>query len=128
MATPSRTKSGGSGCKPYFDLFCCKIYCSSNQIAERLITTFQLRSHAHTLKHVIECMCTCTRTRLCSAVKIILFMTISNHVIHSSGTNRSKACNQTLRFLCGRVWPRQTTTGSEPFSKHQQTGLATSCN
>ena len=54
MATPSRTKSGGSGCKPYFDLFCCKIYCSSNQIAERLITTFQLRSHAHTLKRVME--------------------------------------------------------------------------
>ena len=53
-ATPSRTKSGGSGCKPYFDLFCCKIYCSSNQIAERLITTFQLRSHAHTLKRVME--------------------------------------------------------------------------
>ena len=57
---------------------------------------------------VCVCMCTCTRARLCSAVKIILFMTISNHVIHSSGTNRSKACNQTLHFSCGRVWPRQT--------------------
>ena len=49
-----RAKSGGSGCKPYYDLFCCKICCSSNQIAERLITAFQLRSHAHKLKRVME--------------------------------------------------------------------------
>ena len=68
-------------------------------------------SSARTRVCVCVCMCTCTRARLCSAVKIILFMTISNHVIHSSETNRSKACNQTLRFSCGRVWPRQTSRG-----------------
>ena len=49
-----RAKSRGSGCKPYYNLFCYKICCSSNQIAERLITAFQLRSHAHKLKRVMK--------------------------------------------------------------------------
>ena len=56
---------------------------------------------ADTCVCVRVCMCTCTRARLCSAVKIILFMTISNYVIHSAEQIEVRLATRPSAFRAG---------------------------